>query len=148
MGRRPDRSSWPARSGCVQEGVMTSAARFFRNSVLPRFSRKRRVGIAIGPEIVHVAEISSGGQGGRGFSPWAVRLRRSLLESPADAAEVIQSALEACPYLSPGSSDLVHVVVMPPLALGRRISLPRLTKAEYREILSRDSLRYFATDRS
>jgi Tfp pilus assembly protein PilN len=127
---------------------VTSAARFFRNSVLPRFSRKRRLGVAIGPEILYVAQISGSESVERGFMAWAVRLQRNLLDPAADSREVIRSALEACPYLSPGSSDLLHVVILPPLALGRRVSLPRLTKAEYRQILARDATRYFATDRA
>jgi len=41
-----------------------------------------------------------------------------------------------------------NVVFLPPLALGRHVMLPRLSEAEYRQVLARDAFRYFPTDRS
>lgn len=111
-------------------------------------STRRRVGVAIGAEMLYVAPLSNGGHRRRSFPPWSVRLQHSLLDSTTDQTEAISAALADCPHLSGKNPTLVHVVVLPPLALGRRVSLPRLSDAEYRQVLSRDSFRYFATDRS
>jgi Fimbrial assembly protein (PilN) len=121
---------------------------FLKEAASSWLSRPRRVGVAIGAQMLYVAPLSNGGGRGRSFPPWTVRLRQSLLDATTDHNEVIRAALADCPHLSRENPALVHVAVLPPLALGRRVSLPRLSEAEYRQVLARDSFRYFATDRS
>ena len=112
------------------------------------FSKRRRVGMAIGADMIYVASLANGGRGRGSFAPWSARLPHSLLDTTHDPSEVIRAALADCPHLSRENPALVHVVVLPPLALGRRVSLPRLSESEYRQVLGRDVFRYFATDRS
>jgi hypothetical protein len=121
----------------------------FVKAVAPSWlSKRRRVGVAIGAEMLYVTSLSNGGHRRASFPPWSARLQHSLLDATTDQNEVIRAALADCPHLSRKDPALVHVVLMPPLALGRRVSLPRLSEAEYRQVLARDAFRYFATDRS
>jgi hypothetical protein len=106
------------------------------------------VGVAIGADMLYVATLSNGGHQRKSFPAWTAPLRHSLLDAAIDPAETIRAALADCPHLSHDNPALVHVVLLPPLALGRRVSLPRLSEVEYRQVLTRDSFKYFATDRS
>ncbi len=112
------------------------------------FSKRRRVGMAIGADMVYVASLTNGARGRGSFAPWSARLQHSLLDASYDPSEVIRESLAECPHLSRENPALVHVILLPPLALGRRVSLPRLSESEYRQVLARDAFRYFATDRS
>lgn len=111
-------------------------------------SRRRRVGVSIGAETIYVAHLSTDGHRRMSFPAWEARLQHNLLDADTDQKEVIRGALAACPHLSRENPALVHVVLLPPLALGRRVSLPRLSEAEYRQVLTRDFFRYFPTDRT
>jgi hypothetical protein len=115
---------------------------------LPWLSKRRQVGVAIGADTLYVAPLSNGESRRRSFPAWTVQLPESLLDAATDQTRLLTAALADCPHLSRENPALVHVVVLPPLALGRRLSLPRLREAEYRQVLARDSFRYFATDRS
>ena len=127
---------------------MRTDATLLKASAPPWFARPRRIGVAIGADALYVAPLSINGRRDGSFPPWTARLPQSLLDVGTDQREIIRAALEDCPHLSRVDSALVHIVVLPPLALGRRVSLPRLRESEYRQILARDSFRYFATDRS
>lgn len=98
--------------------------------------------------MLYVAPLSTDGHRRRSFRAWETRLQQSLLDATTDQSEVIRAALADCPHLSHEDPALVHVVLLPPLALGRRVSLPRLTESEYRQVLARDSFKYFPTDRA
>ena len=111
-------------------------------------SKKPRIGVAIGAEMVYVTPLSNGGHRRKSFPAWTARFETSLLDAATDQSDMIRAALAVCPHLSRAHPALVHVVVLPPLALGRRITLPHLSEAEYRQVLARDSFRYFATDAS
>ena len=95
-----------------------------------------------------MAPLSNGAHRRASVPPWSVRLQHSLLDAATDQNEAIRAALAGCPYLSRKDPALLNVVLMPPLALARHVSLPRLSEAEYRQVLARDAFRYFATDRS
>ena len=127
---------------------MTNETGFLAGAASSLLSRRRRVGVAIGADMLYVATLSNGGHQRKSFPAWTAPLRHSLLDSAIDPAETIRAALADCPHLSRENLALVHVVLLPPLALGRRVSLPRLSEAEYRQVLGRDAFRYFATDRS
>ena len=119
-----------------------------RTPAFPAMSlRASQVGIAIGAECVTVASHGNG-ELSSGTDSWSWRLPINLLDAGADeATAVLREALSACPYLSRQHSSSAHVVILPPLALARRLSLPRLSAVEYRQVLSRDAFRYFPTDR-
>jgi Tfp pilus assembly protein PilN len=111
-------------------------------------SKKPRIGVAISAETLYVTPISNGGYRRKSFPAWTGRLESSLLDAATDQNDVLRAALADCPHVSRAHPALLHVVVLPPLALGRRISLPRLSEPEYRQVLARDSFRYFPTERS
>ena len=121
---------------------------FLKAIATGRLSPRHRVGVALGAEMLYVTPLSNGRHRRVSFPPWSTRLQYNLLDAATDQNEVIRAALADCPHLSRKDRVLAHVVLLPPLALGRRIALPRLGEAEYRQVLARDSFRYFATDRS
>jgi len=95
-----------------------------------------------------VTSLANGGSRQNSFPPWSASLGHSLLDATTDLEDTISSALQDCPHLGQENPAVVNVVFLPPLALGRRVLLPRLSEAEYRQVLARDSYRYFPTDRS
>jgi len=117
-------------------------------AVVSRLSKGRRVGVAIGVQRVYVTSLASGGSRQNSFSPWSASLGHSLLDATTDLEDTISAALQNCPHLGHENPAAVNVVFLPPLALGRRVLLPRLSEAEYRQVLARDAFRYFPTDRS
>jgi Tfp pilus assembly protein PilN len=127
---------------------LTVTSRFLERAKAPWTSKRRRIGIAIGADVLYVANLSNEGHRRRSFPAWWARLPHSVLDPAVNPYDVIRAALADCPQLSRENPAAVHVVLLPPLALGRRVSLPRLTEAEYRQVLARDSFKYFATDRS
>ena len=121
---------------------------FVTRAVSSLLASPRGVGVSIGPETLFVATLSNGGHQEKSFPVWTAALRHSLIGAATDQAEIIRTALADCPHLSHENPALVHVTLLPPLALGRGVSLPRLSETEYRQVLARDAFRYFATDRS
>jgi Tfp pilus assembly protein PilN len=127
---------------------LTIDSSVLKRATSPWSSNQRRIGVAIGADMLYVANLSNDGPRRRSFPAWLAQLRGSLLDPATNPHEVLREALADCPQLSRGTPAAVHVVLLPPLAVGRRVSLPRLSEAEYRRVLTRDSFRYFATDRS
>lgn len=104
--------------------------------------RTRRIGVAIGSDAMYVAVVDNGNSRSKSFAPWSTRFSQNLLDLSADPGEEIRRALASCPHLS-GEPAALHVTLLPPLALGRGIRLPRLGADEYRRVLTRDVSRYF-----
>lgn len=105
--------------------------------------RSRRIGVAIGADAMHVAVVDNGNSRSKSFAPWSTRFAESLLAPSTDPSEAIKRALSECPHLSTPEPALLHVTLLPPLALGRGIRLPPLAADEYRRVLTRDVSRYF-----
>jgi hypothetical protein len=127
---------------------MRNTAASLKAAVVSRLSKARRVGVAIGAQKVYVTSLANGGSRRNSFSPWSASFAHSLVDGTTDLEETISAALRDCPHLGRENPAVVNVVFLPPLALGRHVRLPRLSEAEYRQVLARDAFRYFPTDRS